>query len=208
MRLGRMLVSLALVMAVARPASADDRTQRAYRASYAHEAKGELGEALAEIDGLPAAARESYVYHLRRGWLLYLLGRYWDSIAEYKHAIGAHPKAIEPRLGLMLPQAGLRLWRDVAATGKLVLARDPHNRSARTRVAWAYYNLGRFGDAEAEYRAVLRDYPSDVEMRAGLGWSLLKQGRRADARAQLQAALDVAPDYEAAKAGLAVLDGE
>ena len=208
MRRAGIVLTWVLALTLGGVARADEDVQRAYRASYAHETKGEYGKALADIDRMPKAARATYVYHLRRGWLLYLLGRSWDSIAEYRHAIDARPDAIEPRLGLMLPQAALRLWLDVVATGKWVLTEDPHNRVARTRVAWAHYNLGKFAEAERHYRAVLRDYPSDVEMRAGLGWSLLKQGKNRAARRELLAALEIAPDYEAAKAGLAALDAE
>lgn len=173
-----------------------------YRDSYAHEAKGELAEALAEIDALPKAQRQTYVYALRRGWLLYLLGRHWDSIESYRAAAKLRPKAIEPQLGMMLPEAALLLWLDVLETGKAVRRRAPHDYLATSRMAWAAYSLGRFAEAEALYAELVELYPSDVEMRAGVGWSQLKQGRRLTALATFEAVLLIAPDHASANLGL------
>lgn len=181
-------------------AHADD-TQDRYRDSYAHEAQGKYAEALKDIDGLSSTQRKTYVYQLRRGWLLYLLARYWDSIEAYRAAIKLKPSAVEPRLGLMLPEMALLMWLDAIATGKTVLELDPLNYLANSRMAWANYSLGRYGDAEALYRKLVRAYPSDYEMRAGLGWSLLKQGKYSSALAEFDAVLTIAPDYATAQEG-------
>ena len=181
-------------------AHADDTPDR-YRDSYAHEAQGKYAEALEDIDGMSSSQRKTYVYQLRRGWLLYLLGRHWDSIEAYRAAIALKPKAVEPRLGLMLPEMALLMWLDAIATGKTVLELDPLNYLANSRMAWANYSLGRYGDVEALYRKLLGAYPSDYEMRAGLGWSLLKQGEYAAALSEFDAVLTIAPDYATAQEG-------
>ena len=199
MRLRELIVAVAITLTPV-TASADDAQDR-YRASYQHEAQGKLAEALADIDGLPRSLRKTYAYHLRRGWLLYLLGRHWDSIESYRAAVAVHPNAVEPRLGLMLPTMALRLWLDALAVGKAELERDPHNYLASSRMAWASYSLGRYATAAKLYRKLVQAYPSDVEMRTGLGWSLLKQGRKPEALAEFDAVLAIAPDYAVAKQG-------
>lgn len=197
------LYSLGLIIALLMmPVTAlADKTSDRYRKSYLHEAQANYAEALADIDGLPKAQRTTYIYQVRRGWLLYLLGRHWDSIEAYRAAIDIHPQAVEPRLGLMLPKMALRLWLDVVETGKGIVSIDPLNYTANARMAWANYSLGRYGDAEQLYRTLLDAYPSDVEMRAGLGWSLLKQQRYGEARQAFEAVLIIAPDHASAKAG-------
>jgi tetratricopeptide (TPR) repeat protein len=201
MRANVFTATLLLSALLAAPVHAADSDH--YRRSYQHEAKGDYAEALAEIDALPSASRRTYTYHLRRGWLLYLAGRHWDSIESYRKAIAVAPDAVEPLLGLMLPEAALRLWLDVIATGELVLDKDPLNYTALSRMAWANYGLGRHREATRLYRKLVRAYPSDVEMRTGLAWSLLKQGRTEAARTQFQHVLGIAPDHPSAKEGLA-----
>ena len=133
--------------------------------------------------------------------MLYLLGRHWDSIEAYRAAIKLEPKAVEPRLGLMLPEMALLLWLDAIATGKTVVELDPLNYLANSRMAWANYSLGRYAQAERLYRTLLGAYPSDYEMRAGLGWSLLKQGKYGAAASEFDAVLTIVPDYLAAQEG-------
>ena len=196
----RELIIVAVVGLGPALAHADD-TQDRYRASYQHEAQGKYAKALSDIDGLSKGERKSYVYQLRRGWLLYLLGRHWDSIEAYRAAIKLRPKAVEPRLGLMLPEMALLMWLDALETGNGVLKLDPLNYLANSRMAWANYSLGRFDKAEALYRKLVDAYPSDVEMRTGLGWSLLKQGRYTSALSEFDAVLKLSPDYTVAAEG-------
>jgi len=192
---------LAAVIGLAPLTAHGSDTQTRYRASYQHEAQGKYAEALADIDALTPQQRRTYVYQLRRGWLLYLLARHWDSIEAYRAAIKLHPKAVEPRVGLMLPEMALLMWMDVLETGKAALKLDPHNYLANSRMAWANYSLGRYKQAEALYRRILVAYPADVEMRVGLGWSLVKQGRYGTALAEFEAVLEFAPDNASAQAG-------
>ena len=179
----------------------------AYQASNDLEAAGKYREAADALASLPPGAKETYVYHLRRAWLLYLAADHRASIAAYRDAIDAAPQAVEPRLGLMLPQTALSLWLDTVSTAEGALAIDPNNYLVLSRKAYAQYMLGRYAEAADAYRAVLALYPSDVEMRSGLGWSLLKAGR-GDAAAEFRQVLDLAPEYVTAKTGLEVATGE
>ena len=194
------LMALVLAFATVEPARAQGAPS-AYQQSYDLEAENKLQESLTALEHVPAA-QQTYVYQYRRGWLLLLLGRHPESVAAYERAIALAPAAVEPRLGMMLPQMALRRWLDVEKNALEVLQRDPLSYLANSRLAWSYYNLGRWADAASVYRRVLAAYPSDVEMRVGLGWSLLKQGKAAEAAVELRQALEVAPRHRSAIEGL------
>ncbi len=188
------------------PAAADALAD-AYQGSYDLEADGRYREALVALDGVPEAGRDDYTFHLRRGWLSYLSGEHHDAVAAYRRAVTLEPRAVEPRLGLMLPQMALHLWLDAEQTAADVIALDPRNYLAGSRRAWALYNLGRYDEAEVAYRRVLDLYPGDADLRAGLGWCLLKQDRPGDAAIQFRSVLRVAPSHTTALEGLAISGG-
>lgn len=172
-----------------------------YQRSYEQEALGAYAAAVQTLSGLSSRETSSYTAELRRAWLQYLSGQYDASISAYDRATRLHPDAIEPRLGKLLPLLALRRWADAERLGREILKDDPRSYLARSRTAWATYNLGRYADAEKLYREVLADYPSDVEMRAGLGWALLSQGDKAAAAREFDAVLRVSPQHASAKSG-------
>lgn len=177
-----------------------------YRQSYALEAKGDTAGALKAMDGVTAAGVTDYTATLRRGWLLYLVGRYTESSAAYGRAIALEPKAIEPKLGAMLPAMALRRWKDAEKLGADVLAIAPGDFLALSRTAYIHYQQSRWDLAERFYRQALALHPSNVEMQVGLAWAQLKQGKKDEARAGFKRVLQVAPDSTSAQEGLAQLD--
>lgn len=202
--LNTLVVTTALTLGVApNRALADNGASQRYEESYAKEATGDYRGALDALKRLPPADRAGYTFTLREAWLLYLSADYEGSIAGYLRAVKKAPDAIEPRLGLLLPQLALRRWLDAEKTARWVLERDPRNKTARGQLAWAQFNLGRFKDAEGSYAQVLADYPSDVEMRSGLAWAKLRQGKKAEAKALFVEVVKVAPDYQSGLRGLA-----
>ena len=197
---------IAIVAAVLFQGAASAETlSGALQKSYALEAKGSYTQALAALDTVPGAEKARYVVLLRRGWLLYLNARYDDAIAAYRKAIDAEPSAVEPKLGIMLPQMAALRWVDAEKSAREVLAIEPKCYTGMSRLAWIQYNLGRYADAEKTYRTVVRAYPSDVEMRAGLGWSLLKLGKADEAAKAFREVLAISPTHTSAQQGLATL---
>jgi tetratricopeptide (TPR) repeat protein len=176
-----------------------------YQESYAFEALGDFESALDAMHRVTGKRRETYFHHLRLGWLHYSAGAFDASMNAYRAAISLEPGAVEPYLGLLLPQLARRSWKDAEKTARLALERDPMNAPASARLAWALYNQGRFPEAEVVYRKVLASYPADLEMRAGLAWSLLEQGKHAPAEAEFRRILEVAPEHPGARSGLAKL---
>ena len=150
--------------------------------SYRMEAEGKYGQAMDLMKALADREPRNYLAHLRTGWLAYLASNLGLSLAYYQKAVVLAGDAVEPRLGLMLPQLAMGLYPQVEATGMAVLRLDPKNYLARSRMAWARYLHGRYEEAADLYRGIIRDYPSDGEMHIGLAWALIKQGKLAEAR--------------------------
>ena len=177
---------------------AADQFQRSYDA----EAVGRVEDALAAIDAAPAPQHDGYVAELRRGWLLYRLGRHAPSIEAYARAIALEPRSVEARVGVLLPAMALRRWADVEGGAREALKIDPQNYLGTLRLAFAVYNLGRYPEAAATYKRLAEMYPSDVDVRAGLGWALFKMGKSAEAAAEFRTVLGVAPKNALALDGL------
>jgi tetratricopeptide (TPR) repeat protein len=180
----------------------------AWEASYNAEVAGKLEAALSALSELPSQQRNGYRADYRRGWLLYRLGRYAESVTAYRSAVSKEPAAVEARLALLLPLTALTKWSELAQVCEAVLKVDPENYLALQRLALAKFSGQRFAEAEALYRRILVLYPSDIEMRAGLGWTVLRMGRQAQAAALFSEVLDVAGSHPSATQGLRVARGQ
>lgn len=195
-------LALVLLLAATAVAPRAGANPEAWRRSYALEARGDARGALAALDALPDDARGTYLYALRRAWLLYSQGRHDEAVAAYRQAEAAAPEAIEPKVGELLPLLALRRWQEAEQRARAVLRADPANYLATRRLALALYQLGRHDDARAAYQQVLARYPGDLEMLTGVGWCELQRGRRDEAAAAFRAVLAVSPDDASATAGL------
>ena len=192
-----MLLAFALVSQ-----AAESEDARYYRESYVREHAGDFATAIEVMERASKASRASYFHQLRLGWLLYLAGEHADSISAYERAVALEPAAVEPYLGLLLPQIAKRAWSAAEQTARTALTRDPGSYLARSRLAWVLFSQGRHAEAEVEYRTVLQLHPADLEMRSGLGWSLLEQGKHQEAAKELERVLAVSPDNSSARTGL------
>jgi tetratricopeptide (TPR) repeat protein len=176
-----------------------------FQESYDQEAMGKNEESLAALDKLSSKKSGSYVALLRRGWLQYRLGRHAAAVEAYTKAIAAVPRAVEPRLGILLPLLAQKQWTSTEKHARELLKLDPVNYLARLRLAFALYNQAKFVESRALYQQIVDGYPSDTEARSGLGWALLKLRRNSEAVAVFKAVLDFAPKNALAQQGLAAL---
>lgn len=176
--------------------------------SYDGEAAGRLKEALAVLDQLPPVRKDSYLGWARRGWLQYRLGQHAESIESYRRAITLAPRAIEPRLGLLLPQLALHRWADAETMAKEVLRVDPASYLATLRLAFVYYNQHRYAESAALYQKLRDLYPSDTDVRSGLAWGLLKAGKPQEAAREFRELLTISPRLTTAYEGLKLSGGQ
>ncbi len=177
-----------------------------FQQSFTLETAGSYAAALDRMDRLQGSGEDGYLLHLRRGWLLYLNGRYADSVEAYRAAVAEEGRSVEARTGMTLPLMALKRWSDAEAACDEILRIAPGNYLGLSRRAWVLFSAGRFGDAQAAYAAVLEQYPADNDMRAGLGWSMLRQGDRAGAQAAFEAVLHTVPGHVSAGQGIAALE--
>jgi len=177
-----------------------------YQQSFSLETSGAYAAALDRMDQAAASGETGYLLHLRRGWLLYLNGKYADAVVAYEAAIAEQPRSAEAMAGLTLPLMALRRWSDAEAACLNLLKVAPGNYLGMSRLAWVQFSAGQYAEAEAAYRNVLIQYPSDNDMRAGLGWSLLRQGRSAEAREAFKAVLRTVPGHVSAGQGITALE--
>jgi tetratricopeptide (TPR) repeat protein len=195
------LAGLLLVMASSVSVAEDEASNR-FQKSVELETQEKYQEALSELEKISGPRAKGYMYSLRRGWLLYLLGKYDKSINAYQKALTSNSGSVEAGLGIMLPQLAARRWLDAEKTGLKILALDNANYLANSRLAYACYNLGRYADAAKYYKKVLDLYPGDIDMRSGYGWSLFKQGKYPAAKAEFKTILQVSPKHSAALEGI------
>jgi tetratricopeptide (TPR) repeat protein len=173
-----------------------------FQRSYDEEAAGHTEEALAALDKLSPAKSGAYLTQLRRGWLLYRLGRHAEAIEAYEKASSLDAKSVEARLGILLPLMAAHNWQAAEKAARDVLRSDASNYLATLRLAFVQYSQGRYGESRTLYKKLAEGYPSDVEVRAGLGWALLKLGRNDEAASAFREVLEIAPKNVLALQGL------
>ena len=200
------MIRLCLLLLLLPAATSAATPTELYQQSFTLESSGAYAQALTRMDELQASGEDAYLLHLRRGWLLYLNGRYADSVEAYRTAVARIPTSAEARAGMTLPLMALKRWGDAEAACRELLEVAPGNYLGLSRLGWILFNAGRYPEAEAAYRAVLAQYPSDNDLRAGLGWSLLRQGRSQDARAAFAEVLGTVPGHVSAGQGVAALE--
>jgi tetratricopeptide (TPR) repeat protein len=189
------LGTLSLVVSGEARAQAE-KVPELFEISFGLEAMGNYRGALGATQRILKQDDKNYTAVLRLAWLQYKLGKYDESIAQYRRAVDLAPGSIEPKLGILLPYAAASSWPEVEKYAKEVLAAAPGDATATSRLAWAMYSQGRYAEALKLYKKVLDLYPTDQEMQLGMGWTLIKMGRGKEARGYFERVL-VVRQYDA-----------
>ena len=84
--------------------------------------------------------------------------------------------------------------------------REPDKASIREALGIAYFRIGRWEEAEAEFRAVLELSPTDDYAHYALGRALQKQGREHEANGHYKLASSLRPRSKHYKARIKELD--
>ncbi|MBA2741866.1 MAG: tetratricopeptide repeat protein [Actinobacteria bacterium] len=95
----------------------------------------------------------------------------------------------------------LRSGRNAQATVALEKAkrREPSSRSIREALGIAYFRLGRFAEAETEFRALVELAPADEYAHYGLARSLVNQGKQEEAKPHIKLARSLRPRAESSQ---------
>ena len=105
----------------------------------------------------------------------------------------------------MLPLMAQGRWAEAEKVGKEILLLDKTSYLANSRLAYIYYNMKSFKEAETFYRRVLQSYPGDIEMQAGVAWALLKQEKRDEAEKVFSEILKYVPNHVTANVGMKLI---
>jgi len=137
------------------------------------------------------------------------LGLVYLNLKNLPQATDAFRKALElnPNYGEALHNMGVAMaeagqWEEaIKAYQKVVtIATFTHLESLYTNMGWAYYNLGRLGEAERALLQAIRLDPALEAAHYHLGLVLLKAGRREEARAAFRRTRELAPDSDFGRA--------
>ena len=103
-----------------------------------------------------------------------------------------------------------RLRKGMAAQATVPLEkakrREPNKASIRESLGIAYFRLGRYSEAEAEFRAALDISPVDDYAHYALGRCLEKQGKMSEANGHYRLARSLKPGNETYEARVLDLD--
>ncbi|TGL63059.1 hypothetical protein EHQ58_01005 [Leptospira ognonensis] len=169
--------------------------------SYVFEYKKEYNKAYEILEPASKEDANDYFLQLRMGWLALLKGDYTKSSSFYQKATLIHPNAIEPRIGYVRALLALGQYKQAEVACKTILKLDSKNYFARSNLAYTYYVLSNYSEAEKIYDSIVDDYPADTEMMIGLGWSFLKQNKKAKANEIFSALIKIIPKEERVSSG-------
>ncbi len=95
----------------------------------------------------------------------------------------------------------MRSGRAAQATVALEKAkrREPRSRSIREALGIAYFRLGRFEEAEAEFRVLVELAPADEFAHYGLARALVNQGKQQEAKPHIKLARSLRPRTDASE---------
>jgi Flp pilus assembly protein TadD len=86
--------------------------------------------------------------------------------------------------------------------------REPEKASIREALGIAYFRIGRWAEAEAEFRTLIELSPVNDYAHYALGRSLEKQGREREANAHYKLASSLRPDSKQYRARIRDLDAD
>ena len=182
----------------------EDRIISAFQASYTLEKEGEYSEAANKLKAV--YQEDSYELNLRLGWLSYLAGLFSESIGYYNKAVLLKPYSIEPRLGVVLPEASIGNWQVVINEYNKILKIDPNNTLVNYRLGSIYYGRNEFEKAKGYFERVVNLYPFDHDSLLMLAWTNLRLQKAREAKVLFVKVLMYNPDDESAKEGLSLLN--
>ncbi|MGO8673047.1 MAG: tetratricopeptide repeat protein [Capsulimonadaceae bacterium] len=128
---------------------------------------------------------------------------YNDSLALANRPGGLPPGTVDALRGTDLAQSGH--LEEALESLQTTAAVYPHLTAVLQNLAVTYFRLGRYPDAEREFRLILTNHPVDPDMHLSLAMTLAAEGKTSDAVAHCRRALALRPNYPQASRELAKL---
>lgn len=180
-----------------------EKTISGFQKSYLHEASGNIAEAILDLKTI--YAEDSYELNLRLGWLTYTSGLFSEAQAYYNKAIILKPFAIEPRFGIVLPQAAMGNWNSVIMQYNKILEIAPNHTLAMHRLGLIYYGQKDYTRAEKYFEKVVNLYPFDYDALVMYAWSNFQLKKYREAEVLFNKALMHTPSGSSAMEGIKLM---
>jgi len=180
-----------------------EKNIKGFQNSYLHEASGNFTEAILDLKNI--YTEDSYELNLRLGWLTYSSGLFSESQAYYSKAIALKPFAIEPRFGVVLPQAAMGNWTAVITQYDKILEISPNNSIALHRLGLIYYGQKDYTKAEKYFEKVVNLYPFDYDALVMYAWSNFQLKKYREAKVLFNKALMHTPTGASAMEGIELM---
>lgn len=150
----------------------------------------EMAKAIDEADKLSASKEEKQGVQFLRGAMYEKQKKYDEAEAEFRRLIESDPNNAGALnyLGYMMADRGVRLQEALQLITK-ALDIDPGNGAYLDSLGWAYYQLGRYDEAETQLKLALDKVSRDPTVHDHLGDTYYKLGKLKDAIAQWEASL-------------------
>jgi len=140
-----LVMAFVLVMTVVRaqpspqasPRNPEDERTLAFGKAVELERVQQFAAAAKVLEALPRSPVD-YLLDLRLGWLHYLQGNTASSCYHYERARVGTPRAIEPRVALLLPLLAQQRYAQAEQTARAILASVPDHYLASLRLTIAY----------------------------------------------------------------------
>ncbi len=200
-------LSIALVLlTIGAIANAQDyeKSIDGFQKSYLNEAAGNLSEAILNLKEI--YNENSYEINLRLGWLTYSSGLFSEAQSYYNKAIALKQFAVEPRFGIVLPQAAMGNWTAVISQYEKILEIMPNNTIAMHRLGLIYYGQKDYLKAEKYFEKVVSLYPFDYDALVMYAWTNFQLKKYREARVLFNKALMNTPTGSSAMEGLQLME--
>lgn len=191
-----------LAAALTLPVASSWAENAVWQNSYMLESSGKYAEAMVAIDAIAANGPDAELKTLRRGWLLYLQGRYDESIREYGFAIQRNNQSLDARLGITLPQLALKRWSDAEKNARSALQIASNHYTALLRLTLALEGEKNWDEMAKVAAKLVSAYPTDASAYVYLARAKAWQGKTDEAAAGYAAVLARYPGHLEAKAYL------
>ncbi len=142
--------------------------------SYRLEASGKYLDAAAQIEPFVKAGEFA---QLRHAWLLYLAGRFDESVAGYQRAEQMNPNSLDAPLGLTLPLMAQWKWKEAAEVTRKVLRSAPWHYVAAVRLLVILEAQKQWKPMADEAARLAERFPSDAT-----AWVYLARGEAASGK--------------------------
>lgn len=182
--------------------TASNADEIAWKNSYQMESEGKYLEAISAVDQTASTGFDAELKYLRRGWLFYSLGKFDESIRDYRLAAERNKNSVDARLGATLPLLALKRWREAEQNARAALVISPNSYTALLRLTIALEGQHDWVNMEKTAGIMAAVYPSDASSYVYLARADAWLNKKNEAAIAYAAVLSRFPGHLEAKAYL------